>query len=65
MGIYDKNDYLNITINMYKFKGGVIHVDISWECDYDWGGLCMPDYTFKRFDLPFKSNSSASGFNFR
>ena len=33
--------------------------------DYDIISLCLPKYTFRRFDLPFRDTSTASGFNFR
>jgi P2X purinoceptor 4 len=48
------------------FKGGVIQIEIKWECNYDrfWKD-CQPAYSFSRFDVPFKEVSAASGFNFR
>jgi hypothetical protein len=33
--------------------------------DYDVVKNCLPEYKFKRFDMPFGSTATASGFNFR
>jgi hypothetical protein len=44
-------------------KGGVIVIDILWNCDLDWDDACFPTYQFHRFDT--KKTSTASGFNFR
>lgn len=47
-------------------KGGVIQIEINWECNLDLDfGKCMPKYTFERFDLKFRDLTGASGFNFR
>ena len=46
-------------------KGGVVQVEISWNCNYDRSEPCLPKYSFSRFDLPFAQASAASGFNFR
>lgn len=55
----------NERIQMLK-KGGVIQIEISWNCDYDYySSKCQPKYSFYRFDLPFKESQTASGFNFR
>ncbi|CAL8070149.1 unnamed protein product [Calicophoron daubneyi] len=45
-------------------KGGVIGIDIQWNCDLDWDvKYCNPTYTFSRLD---DANAQiASGFNFR
>jgi hypothetical protein len=50
---------------MMLIKGGVIKIEIDWQCDYDFNDFCQPKYTFVRYDLPFKETSTASGFNFR
>lgn len=50
---------------MFK-KGGQIKILIDWRCNYDlFWHPCLPKYEFRRFDVPYKENSSASGFNFR
>lgn len=46
-------------------KGGVILIEIVWNCDYDFTSSCLPKYHFTRFDYPFKETKSSSGFNFR
>ena len=46
-------------------KGGVIQIIIEWNCDYDFGKECLPKYSFRRFDIPFKQTATSSGFNFR
>ena len=39
---------------------------IDWNCNYDYfSKQCLPKYNFDRFDVPYKDNSSASGYNFR
>ncbi len=40
-------------------------IEIIWNCDYDFNDGCLPEYSFSRFDLPFKETSTSSGFNFR
>jgi hypothetical protein len=55
----------NERIQMLR-KGGVIQIEITWNCDYDYySSKCQPKYSFYRFDLPFKQSQTASGFNFR
>lgn len=44
-------------------RGGVILIEIIWECNFDFETLCLPKYQFHRFDS--KQTSTASGFNFR
>jgi P2X purinoceptor 4 len=44
-------------------KGGVVLIDILWNCNLDWGDSCFPTYQFRRFDT--KETNTASGFNFR
>ncbi len=46
-------------------KGGVILIEIIWNCDYDFSDTCLPKYSFTRFDYPFKTTKTSSGFNFR
>lgn len=46
-------------------KGGVILIEIIWNCDYDFSSSCLPKYHFTRFDYPFKETKTSSGFNFR
>ena len=47
------------------YKGGVISVDISWDCDLDQEFLshCKPGYSFSRLDDP--QAKIAEGWNFR
>ena len=44
-------------------KGGVILIEINWDCDLDFADVCIPKYTFKRFDST--NSNTATGFNFR
>ncbi|CAF0949069.1 unnamed protein product [Brachionus calyciflorus] len=44
-------------------KGGVVVIDIIWECDFDFNKQCLPKFGFRRFDT--KETNTASGFNFR
>lgn len=46
-------------------KGGVIQILIEWNCNLDTTKDCLPKYSFRRFDIPFKETSTSSGFNFR
>ncbi|KAA3679321.1 uncharacterized protein DEA37_0000790 [Paragonimus westermani] len=45
-------------------RGGVIGINIDWECDLDWSvKYCNPSYAFRRLD---DANAPiAKGFNFR
>ncbi|THD24912.1 P2X purinoceptor [Fasciola hepatica] len=44
--------------------GGVIGIDIRWNCDLDWNvRYCNPVYSFSRLDDP--NANIATGFNFR
>jgi len=47
------------------FKGGVINIDIKWNCDLDHDFLshCRPNYQFSRLDDP--DAKIAKGWNFR
>jgi len=52
--------------NLNFLKGGVIQIEIRWDCNLDFDiKNCLPTYSFGRFDLSFKSSLAASGFNFR
>ena len=44
-------------------KGGVVLIEIIWNCNFDFGGHCLPQYSFRRFDT--KESNTATGFNFR
>ena len=44
-------------------KGGVILIEINWDCNLDVTDICIPKYSFRRFDS--KDSSAATGFNFR
>jgi hypothetical protein len=57
---------LNERNEMLK-KGGVIEIDISWYCNYDfYASKCYPKYTFTRTDIEFKQTSSTvAGFNIK
>lgn len=46
-------------------RGAVIQINIKWECNFDSKALCMPHYSFARFDLSSSAVSAATGFNFR
>ena len=46
-------------------KGGVIQIEIIWNCNYDLWSECFPKYEFSRFDMPYKQTKTANGFNFR
>ena len=59
--------FLNIIIYL---KGGVIRINIVWNCDLDRNfDECLPQYFFERYDIKFTAGSGraspASGFNFR
>ncbi|GAA27763.2 P2X purinoceptor 2 [Clonorchis sinensis] len=44
--------------------GGVIGIDINWDCDLDWDKkYCVPEYKFSRLDDP--DAPIGRGFNFR
>lgn len=46
-------------------KGGVIGINIEWNCDLDKAASeCHPHYSFSRLDNKL-SNSASSGYNFR
>ncbi|XP_075034404.1 P2X purinoceptor 4-like isoform X2 [Mixophyes fleayi] len=46
-------------------KGGVIGVQINWNCDLDWNySHCVPKYSFRRLDNQDDHNVSR-GYNFR
>ena len=45
-------------------KGGVILIEILWNCDFDLNrNKCKPVYSFRRFDA--SETNTATGFNFR
>ncbi|CAF4304206.1 unnamed protein product [Rotaria sp. Silwood2] len=47
-------------------SGGVIRVKIEWKCNLDKSvDYCVPEYSFKRLDGPYKEESFSPGFNFR
>ncbi|OON23060.1 hypothetical protein X801_01029 [Opisthorchis viverrini] len=49
---------------MRSFPGGVIGIDINWDCDLDWDKkYCVPEYKFSRLDDP--DAPIGRGFNFR
>ncbi|CAF0928545.1 unnamed protein product [Brachionus calyciflorus] len=48
---------------LMMIKGGVILIEILWNCDFDFTTKCLPKYSFRRFDT--KETNTASGFNFR
>lgn len=46
-------------------KGGVIGINIEWNCDLDKAASeCHPHYSFSRLDNKL-SKSASSGYNFR
>lgn len=50
--------------NVHFDQGGVIGIDIRWDCDLDWNvRYCNPVYSFSRLDDP--DTNIAVGFNFR
>ncbi|CAF0749307.1 unnamed protein product [Rotaria sordida] len=52
-------------IQMLK-HGGVIRVKIEWKCNLDKSlDYCLPEYSFKRLDGPYKEEDFSKGFNFR
>lgn len=47
-------------------KGGVIGIQIEWDCDLDKPpSECNPHYSFSRLDNKFAAKSISSGYNFR
>ncbi|NXA49695.1 P2RX7 protein, partial [Nothocercus julius] len=44
-------------------EGGIIGIEINWDCNLDWMDHCSPHYGFRRLDD--KSTSKYPGFNFR
>ncbi|CAF1057371.1 unnamed protein product [Brachionus calyciflorus] len=63
--ILDKAEPNQTEKYLMLIKGGVVIIEIIWNCDFDLYSRCLPKYFFKRFDLPFGETSTASGFNFR
>uniref|UniRef100_A0A4W4GTP1 P2X purinoceptor n=1 Tax=Electrophorus electricus TaxID=8005 RepID=A0A4W4GTP1_ELEEL len=46
--------------------GGVMGVQIRWDCDLDWPeSWCVPTYTFRRLDNKDLKNNVTTGYNFR
>ncbi|VFV39588.1 p2x purinoceptor 5-like [Lynx pardinus] len=51
---------------LFFIKGGVIGIQIEWDCDLDKApSECNPRYSFSRLDNKFSENSISSGYNFR
>ena len=51
---------------LFCIKGGVIGIQIEWDCDLDRApSECYPHYYFNRLDNRFSENSLSSGYNFR
>ena len=51
---------------LFCIKGGVIGIQIEWDCDLDKApSECYPRYYFNRLDNRFSGNSISSGYNFR
>ncbi|XP_058861798.1 P2X purinoceptor 4-like isoform X2 [Acipenser ruthenus] len=47
-------------------KGGVIAIQINWECDLDWLlHKCVPEYSFRRLDEKNDKKTLFPGFSFR
>ncbi|RXM35723.1 hypothetical protein EOD39_3934 [Acipenser ruthenus] len=48
------------------FQGGVMGIQIKWDCDLDQSvSKCVPQYTFRRLDNKDVQNTVAPGYNFR
>lgn len=63
---YKKNHQFLFRLINHSQKGGVIGIDINWDCNLDFDfSKCLPEYTFERYDLRFSTESAASGLNFR
>ena len=61
--IYNLKKISQATYQVKIIKGGVVLIDITWNCDFDFKSYCFPKYSFRRFDT--KGTNTASGFNFR
>lgn len=45
-------------------KGGIIAIEIKWDCDLDsWSYYCSPEYSFRRLDD--KTRTQYPGFSIR
>ncbi|KAL0965133.1 hypothetical protein UPYG_G00277220 [Umbra pygmaea] len=56
----------NEDFQIMAVHGGVMGVQISWECDLDMpSSWCVPKYTFRRLDNKDPVNNVAPGYNFR
>ncbi|NWQ78979.1 P2RX5 protein, partial [Columbina picui] len=56
----------NLTLSLSFVKGGVIGIQIEWNCDLDKApSECNPHYSFSRLDNKFAEKSISSGYNFR
>lgn len=54
----------NVNFNEIASLGGVIAIQINWDCDLDYDlSHCFPTYTFTRLDL--KNTKVSPGYNFR
>ncbi|XP_055983366.1 P2X purinoceptor 5 isoform X1 [Sorex fumeus] len=52
--------------NELAVKGGVIRIEIQWDCDLDKGpSKCKPQYYFSRLDKVTSENTISSGYSFR
>lgn len=53
-----------LTIFNYHCQGGVIAIQIKWDCNLDFSGdNCFPKYSFERLDIAHALISP--GFNYR
>ncbi|RXM91791.1 P2X purinoceptor 7 [Acipenser ruthenus] len=50
----------------YRSQGGVIAIQINWECDLDWLlHKCVPEYSFRRLDEKNDKKTLFPGFSLR
>ncbi|KAK1154594.1 P2X purinoceptor 4-like isoform X1 [Acipenser oxyrinchus oxyrinchus] len=50
----------------WPIRGGVIAIQINWECDLDWlFHKCVPEYSFRRLDEKNDKKTLFPGLNFR
>lgn len=58
--------FLLCTFFLPSAQGGVMGVQIRWDCDLDLPqSWCVPRYTFRRLDNKDPENNVAPGYNFR
>lgn len=56
-----EEDFQNMAV-----QGGVMSIQISWDCDLDMpSSWCVPKYAFRRLDNKDPENTVAPGYNFR